>query len=302
MSLPIGEIAALLTACCWTGSSLAFSAAGRRMGSLTLNLVRLVIAFVLITIICLVRRGTFLPFDAPLRTWSWLLTSGFVGYVFGDICLFRAFVLIGPRLSMLIMALAPPMAALLGFFLLNERISSLGVLGMIVTTLGVVWVVRERPESKNSDSETTDKDSLKQGILLALGGAAGQAGGIVLSKVGMGNFDPIASGQIRVLAGILGFSAIFTMIGWWKNVQGGVRDTQAMKYASMGAFMGPVCGVSLSLFAVQHTETGIAATIMSTSPVLIIPILILSGQERVSARAGIGAIIAVIGVAMLCIR
>lgn len=302
MSLPIGEIAALLTACCWTGSSLAFSAAGRRMGSLTLNLVRLVIAFALITIICFVRRGTLLPFDIPLRNWGWLLASGFVGYVIGDICLFRAFVLIGPRLSMLIMALAPPLTAVLGFFLLNERISTLGVVGMIVTTLGVVWVVRERPESKSSNEETTSADSLKQGVLLGLGGAAGQAGGIVLSKEGMGNFDAIASGQIRVIAGIVGFSLIFTLIGWWKNVLGGVQDATAMKFASLGAFIGPVCGVSLSLFAVQHTETGIAATIMSTSPVLIIPILILSGQERVSARAGFGTIIAVIGVAMLCIR
>lgn len=272
------------------------------MGSLTLNLVRLVIAFLLITIICFVRRGTLFPFDASLRTWGWLIASGFVGYVFGDICLFRAFVLIGPRLSMLIMALAPPMTALLGFFLLNERISSLGLIGMIITTLGVVWVVRERPESKSSNAETMDKDSLKQGVLLGLGGAVGQAGGIVLSKVGMGDFDPIASGQIRILAGIFGFSAVFSAIGWWKNVPAAIADKTAMKYASMGAFIGPLCGVSLSLFAVQHTETGIAATIMSTTPVLIIPILILSGQERVSARAGMGALVAVIGVAMLCIR
>lgn len=302
MSLPIGEIAALATAACWTVSSLAFSAAGRRMGSLTLNLVRLVIAFFLITGICFVRRGMLLPFDAPLRTWAWLLSSGLVGYVLGDICLFRAFVLIGPRLSMLIMALAPPMAAVLGFFLLDERISQLGVIGMILTTAGVVWVVRERPESNASAAGPAKDESLTRGILLGLGGAVGQAGGIVLSKVGMGKFDPIASGQIRIIAGIFGFSLVFSIIRWWKNVPAAISDKTAMKYASIGAFIGPVCGVSLSLLAVQHTETGIASTIMSTSPVLIIPILILSGQERVSARAGIGAMIAVFGVAMLCIR
>lgn len=272
------------------------------MGSLTLNLVRLVIAFIFITIICFVRRGTLLPFDAPLPMWGWLFASGIVGYLFGDICLFRAFVLIGPRLSMLIMALAPPMAAILGFFLLNERISLLGVAGMIVTTIGVLWVVRERPDTNASNVEAISKDTMTQGILLGLGGAVGQAGGIVLSKMGMGNFDPIAAGQIRILAGIIGFSAVFSVIGWWKNVPAAIADKTAMKYASMGAFIGPLCGVSLSLFAVQHTETGIAATIMSTTPVIIIPVLIISGQERVSARAGLGALIAVIGVAMLCIR
>lgn len=280
---------------------MAFSAAGRRMGSLSLNLVRLVIAFSIITLYCGVRRGMLLPFDAPPRTWLWLLASGFVGYVLGDLCLFRAFVLIGPRLSMLIMALAPPIAAMGGFFLLNERISPLGILGMIITISGVAWVVRERPDSTVGASDVSGRN-LKQGILLGFGGALGQALGMILSKIGMGNYDPVASGQIRVMAGILGFSTLFTAVGWWRKTQEGIRDKTAVGYATLGALMGPVLGVSLSLVAVQHTETGIAATIMSTSPVLIIPIVILSGQERVSARAGIGAIFAVAGVALLCIR
>jgi drug/metabolite transporter (DMT)-like permease len=272
------------------------------MGALSLNLVRLVIAFLLVTAVCAVRRGTVLPFDAPLQTWSWLFLSGLVGYVFGDICLFRAFVLIGPRLSMLLMALAPPMAAVMGFFLLNERISQLGIIGMLLTIVGVAWVVRERPEQNAAQHTPANGESLRQGILLGFGGAVGQAAGIVTSKIGMGDFDPIASGQIRIIAGIFGFSAIFTAIGWWKNLGNALRDTTALKFASIGAFAGPFIGVSLSLVAVQLTETGIAATIMSTTPVIIIPVLVLSGQERVTARAGIGALIAVVGVAMLCIR
>ncbi|HRI69109.1 MAG TPA: DMT family transporter, partial [Polyangium sp.] len=278
MSLPLGELAALATACCWTASSLAFSAAGRRMGSLSLNLVRLVLAFMLLSIYGWVRRGVPLPIDAPLQTWLWLIASGLVGYLFGDICLFRAFVLIGPRLSMLLMALAPPMAAVFGFFLLNERLSSLGIAGMIVTVGGIVWVVLERPESTEGNQSTSAKKIPIQGILLGLGGALGQAGGMILSKIGMGEYDVVASGQIRVLAGILGFSGIFTAIGWWGKTRDAIRDKTALGYASIGAFMGPFLGVSLSLVAIRYTETGIAATLMSTTPVLIIPIVILTGQ------------------------
>ena len=320
MPIPLGELAAVGTACCWTVSSLAFSAAGRRMGSLSLNLVRLVIAFLLVTTYCTIRRGTPLPLDASPRTWFWLLTSGLVGYVLGDLCLFRAFVLIGPRLSMLIMALAPPITAVLGFFLLNERISSLGIIGMAITIAGVAWVVRERPVSTfgasgglrppapqtpdptNSAAASISKRDLQQGILLGLGGAFGQALGLVLSKIGMGNYDPVASGQIRIIAGMLGFSAIFTAVGWWRKTREGIRDKTAVGYATLGALVGPVLGVSLSLVAVQLTETGVAATIMSTTPVLIIPVVILSGQERVSTRAGIGAVLAVAGVALLWVR
>jgi len=302
MPLPLGELAAVGTACCWTVSSLAFSAAGRRMGSLSLNLVRLVIAFLLVTIYCGVRRGMLLPLDAPPRTWFWLLASGFIGYVLGDLCLFRAFVLIGARLSMLIMALAPPITAVLGFFLLNERISPLGIAGMVITIAGVTWVVRERPDPTASNSTPLASRDLRQGILLGFGGAIGQALGMILSKIGMGNYDPVASGQIRVIAGILGFSILFTAVGWWGKTREGIRDKTAVGYASLGALAGPVMGVSLSLVAVQLTETGVAATIMSTTPVLIIPVVILSGHERVSMRAGLGALLAVAGVALLWVR
>ena len=272
------------------------------MGSLSLNLIRLVIALAFLTVYGSVRRGMPLPLDAPLPTWAWLFASGLIGYVFGDICLFRAFVVIGPRMSMLLMALAPPMTAILGFFLLDERLSPLGIAGMVVTVCGIVWVVLERPESTDANQSSSTNKIPLQGILLGLGGALGQAIGVILSKIGMGQYDPVASGQIRILAGALGFSFIFTSIGWWGKTRDALRDKKALGYASIGAFMGPVLGVTLSLVAIRYTETGIAATIMSITPILIIPIVILTGQERVSLRAGFGALVAIAGIAMLCLR
>jgi drug/metabolite transporter (DMT)-like permease len=72
-----------------------------------------------------------------------------------------------------------------------------------------------------------------------------------------------------------------------------------MTFTSIGAIFGPFLGVSFSLLAVQQTATGIASTIMSIVPVLIIPPAVLVLHERVSARALIGAIAAVAGVALL---
>lgn len=299
MSIPLGELAALGTAACWTMSSLAFSAAGRRLGSLSLNLVRLVIAFAYITLYCGLARGHFLPFDAEPRAWAWLFASGLVGFVVGDLCLFRALVLIGPRLSMLVMALSPPMTTLLGLAFLNERISALGLAGMGVTTAGVAWVVSERKEGEASASRSPD---FMKGVLLALGGAAGQAGGLILSKIGMRSYDPFAATQIRIFAGIVGFSIIFTAVGWWAKTARGLSDRRGVSFAALGAFAGPFVGVSLSLLAIQHTETGVAATIMSTVPVLIIPVVVFLHKERVSARAALGAAVAVGGVAMLWLR
>src|SRR5262245_41352462 len=132
MAMLRGEIAALGAAVCWTCSSLAFATAVRRMGSLSLNLIRLVLAFFYLTVFCWLRRGLPLPSDATPATAAWLALSGFIGFVLGDLCLFRAFVLIGPRISMVIMTLVPPIAALLGWIWLGERLGPWEVFGMVV--------------------------------------------------------------------------------------------------------------------------------------------------------------------------
>jgi drug/metabolite transporter (DMT)-like permease len=77
------------------------------------------------------------------------------------------------------------------------------------------------------------------------------------------------------------------------------RDPVA-RWATLGAtLLGPVTGIWLSLVAVRHTETGIAATLMATTPILILPLLAVVEKERVSARAIVGTVISVIGVALL---
>ncbi len=302
MNIPVGEVAALGTAVCWTISSLAFSEAGRRIGSLSLNLVRLLFAFLFITLYCGVVRGHFLPLDATPAAWFWLFVSGLVGFVFGDLCLFRAFLLIGPRTSMLMMALGPPISAVLSWVFLGERLGFFGIAGMLVTMAGVAWVVSERSSGPEKGEKVRSSRDYGRGLLLALGGAFGQAGGLVLSKMGMKNYDPFASTQIRILAGIFGFVVILTLSRWWGEFAKGARDKKALGYAAAGALAGPFVGVSLSLLAIQRTQIGVAATIMSMTPVLIIPVVILVKKERVSLRAAVGAVVAVFGVSMLWLR
>jgi drug/metabolite transporter (DMT)-like permease len=292
----VGEMAALGAAACWTVTALVFEAAGRRVGSLSVNLIRLVIAFGFLAIYGAVARGQPLPVDATPRAWSWLLLSGLIGFVFGDLCLFRALVVLGSRLALLVMALVPPLSALLGFVVLDERLEAVDLAGMALTVAGVAWVVLERPVAEASAHTRRERVI---GVLLAFGGAVGQAGGLVCSKLGIEAMDPFAATQIRVLAGIAGFALIFVFIGWWPKVVAACRNLPALGFMSVGAGFGPFLGVSLSLIAVSRTSTGVAATIMALTPVLIIPVVVLLGRERVSPRAAVGALLAVAGSGLL---
>ena len=295
-----GEIAGLLTAVFWTVTSLAFESAGKKVGSLSVNLIRLVMAFFFIGIYSWIARGFFFPTDATLYQWKWLALSGIIGFVIGDLLLFQAFVVIGARISMLMMALAPPFAALIGWLLLGEVLSPMSWLGMAVTMCGIVIVIlkREKIEENGKVVKKIKSGYPVTGILLALGGALGQAAGLVISKKGMGEYDAFSASQIRVLTGIAGFTILFFFMKRWGKVWVALKHRPAMNRITLGAFFGPFLGVSFSLLAVQNTQAGIAATLMAISPVLIIAPAIILFKEKVNWKEILGAVITVAGIAM----
>lgn len=295
-----GEIAGVLTAVFWTITALAFESAGKKVGSLAVNLIRLVIAFFLIGAYSWVVRGFFFPTDASVYAWKWLALSGLIGFVIGDLLLFESYLFIGARVAMLLMALAPPFAAFIGWLMLGEVLTPMNWLGMAITMTGIVIVILKREKSEENGAVVKKFKSSYSipGLLLATGGALGQAAGLVISKKGMGEYDAFSATQIRVLTGIVGFSVLFFFMKRWPRVWSALRNGSAMQRISLGAFFGPFLGVSFSLLAVQHTQTGIAATLMAIVPVLIIGPSILLFNEKVNWKEILGAIITVGGVAL----
>lgn len=298
-TLHVGELAALTTAVCWATSSIAFTRAGRRIGALSLNLLRLGLACIFAITLSTVRLGAPLPQGATPEQWMWLSLSGLVGFVLGDLCLFRAFVALGPRLSLLLMATAPPMTAVLGWLFLGERLTAVDLAGMGLTLAGIAWVLLAQPAPAGPIGQEPRAMSMGTGVLLGLGGALGQAGGLVLSKHGMADYDAFAATQIRIFAGIVGFAAIYTAVGWWPRFFAALRDRPAVRLAAFGATLGPFLGVSFSLLAVQNTEAGVAASIMATTPILIIPLSAWLDREKIRWPDLAGAVLAIAGVALL---
>ncbi|MCM0648553.1 DMT family transporter [Clostridium swellfunianum] len=293
----VGELAAFATAVCWTATPIAFEAAGKRIGSLTVNFIRLLIAFVLIGIFTFVTRGMFLPMDATSTNWTWLTVSGIIGFVIGDLFLFEAYVRIGARISLLIMAAVPPITAMAGFLMLGETLTLMDMLGMFITVGGIALVILVKG---NQDKKVKLSHPLK-GIIYAFIGALGQSFGTVYSKFGMGEYNAFAATQIRIIAAIVGFTIVVTVRKHWRQICIGLKDFTAMRHIVIGSVFGPFIGVSLSLLAVQHTTTGVASTITSISRILIIPISIFIFKEKISSKEVLGALITIVGVSFLFI-
>ena len=294
-----GEIAALLTAVCWTFTSVVFTKAAKQVGSFTVNHIRLWMALVFQAVLHIILFGTLFPFDIEGWRLFYLGISGVIGFVVGDSLLLEAFVLIGARLSMLMMLLSPVFGAFLAWVVLGEVLAVQEIIGILVTISGIAWVVSE----KNKGLDAVKKERPRGyvlGIVLGIGGAVGQAVGLLFSRIGLeGGYSAITANHVRVTFSVLVIGVITLVQGKMQRDIAKMKNKKALLEITGGTLTGPVFGVILSLVAIAYTHIGVASTLMSLSPVLLIPVSHIMFKERVTLRSVMGTIIALIGVVFL---
>jgi len=295
----LGEISALLTACFWSGSSIAFAEATRRVSPFQVNIVRLLLAACYLGLVV-----TLAGIDLHLSTSQciYLGLSGIIGFSLGDTFLFLAFQRIGARMTMLVMSLAPAVAAGLAYIILGENLSALGVAGILLTILGICVVILERKEFDDDSAKVTISPVA---ILLALLAAIGQGSGLVCAKMAFreGHVNGFAATLVRIIASLIVLVPFTVIAGKLKEPVTTFRsDTKAFYYTVLGSIFGPFLGVVGSLIAIQYTKIGIAATLMATTPLLMLPLVHLIHKEHIGWQAYVGAFIAVAGVAVLFLR
>lgn len=297
----IGESAAILTSCLWTGSSLLFTSAGRKIGAFSVNAYRTTITILLLMCTHAVFLGAILP-AASGAQWFWLGLSGVVGLGIGDFGLFAAYVTIGPRRSVLMQASSPIFASIGAYLMFGETFSLLSTLGVAVTLTGIVVVLLEREEM--SEEKLAVEKRRGWGLFFALISAMGQGFGVVLSKKGMyvgvsEAMNPVSAALMRMLLAGLFVWICALFAGKMSEVHKAARNREGIKYTAAGALVGPFLGMTLSMVAIANAQAGIAQTLMSLMPVFIIPVMWIIYGEKTNLRGILGAGVAVIGVAVL---
>jgi drug/metabolite transporter (DMT)-like permease len=292
-----GELAALATAVFWTFTALAFEAATRKVGTYAVNIIRLAIAFIFLSALNYYRLGEMFPTGFSQSSWLWLGLSGLIGFILGDLFLFASYPIITSKIAMLIMTTVPIYTSLISWIWLGESLSGRDILAIFLVVSGISLAIISRGEGKKVFQVALPA----KGLLFAFLGAFGQAVGLVISKVGMGEQDAFASTQIRIIAGFVGLIVVLSFMKRWKNVGVALKSGVAMRNISIGSFFGPFLGVSFSLLAVQLTKTGIASTLMSIVPVLIIVPSYFVFKQKIRMVEVIGAVVSIIGVSLFFI-
>ena len=302
----LGELISIGVAFSWTATALLSEFGSKRMGNLTLNVMRMGIALVFSAILFWVMTGSPLPAKASTEAYGWMMLSGIVGYVIGDFCLFQCYIIIGSKFGQLFMTLAPITAAIMAWFTLGQSIRPTAIIAMAVTLVGIAISVLGR-------GDTHHKVTLKlplNGVLFAIGAAVCQGVGLVLSKIGMDHYEasmttpsapwmlPFFANFFRCVAGIIGFLILMRFKEGYKSLRKNVTDRTSMTVATLTTIFGPFVGVGCSLLAVQYTGAGIASTLMALTPIIIILPAYWIFKQPISLKSVIGAIISVVGVSL----
>lgn len=292
-----GEIAALITALLWSGTSIAFAEASMHVGPIYVNVTRMFFALTFLTLtILFAGLSIYLSFSQII----FLAISGFIGLVIGDTYLFKAYRLIGARISMLVMSLAPAIAAIAAYLFLGEVLSTLGIIGILVTLTGIAIVVLQRRETPNVNYAVD-----YSGLFYAFIGAAGQAIGLVFAKLAFntGEINGFVAAFIRILSALI---LLFPLVKMTKRysqpVKKFIENKKGLLFTLTGSVIGPFLGITFSMISISHAKVGIASTLMATVPIIMLLMVRFYYKEKLSWASILGAFIAVGGIALLFLR
>lgn len=304
-----GIVLALITTFCWSLGIFPFTEASRRIGAATVNQYRLLLAWLLISLILFFVNSISVThlFSNPQKYhYVFLGLSGIIGFTIGDYCSFRSFTLLGPKLGSLYTTFAPGAALSIGYFVLGEEINLIGIIGVAITIGGVIWLTLSKKDKAAAHHAGFKRD--KTGIAFGVIGALCQGVGLVLSKYGMDYYSEKLPTMHAVWIRLLfAFSAAFVISIFTKkliqNSKPILNNTNnALPYMALGTLLGPIAGVSCSLLTIQKLEVGVAQTIFALLPIVVLPVNLLIYKEKITIQSVFACLTAIFGVMILIWR
>ncbi|PID80100.1 hypothetical protein CSA17_05230 [bacterium DOLJORAL78_65_58] len=302
-----GEIMALLAATIFAWISILFTTAGQRLGVTLVNMLRLPGAVICLGLSHLALTGHIYPQGVPFSDQLWIGISGIVGLAIGDSALFRAFITIGPRRSMTMMALAPIFTVSIAWGALGEELGPWTLVGIAMVIAGVIVATRGRESGGHfANLETA---VLTRGLLLALVASVGQGLGSVFAKMGMTGtsaasvgVDPLGATLIRLVWAAGAYGLVVLPRQNLRTFFLPLRDRVGAAAIGVAILMGPFISVWISLVAIKNTEAGIAQVLLGTMPLLVILPSWLVYKDRPTPKMLVGVIMAVAGSGLIFLR
>lgn len=308
-----GEIAALSAALLWALASILFAGVGRHIRAINLNLIKGLLACTMM-LIALSCGSVFHITGLELSTlksisshgFFLLIISGIIGIGAGDTAYFACLRRIGPQNGLMIESTAPIIASLMALLFFQEILTSYAWIGIVLTTAGVILVVRWSQSSYGFSANLS-------GVVFGLVAAFCQATGIVLSRQALlqEQVEPLASALIRLSAALLLILLWFALrqafsYGAVSRQSLGQTAGQLIKNKLIlrviaAIIMGTFLGIWLMQTSVKYTSAGITQTLLASSPLFGMLIARIRGQKQIGL-VWVGLFLGFSGIGLLFIH
>ncbi len=296
---------AVSTAIAWGISPMFMASVGRRIGSWHTNLLRVLIAAVVLLALVLpgywlLRGSVIVP---RLNQCMWLAISGTVGMVIGDACYYEALVLLGPRRAVKLNTLAPVVGLAAGTFWQHEKLDRRALIGAGLVIAAVMYAALANSDPEEGETREPGKMSAAgllcgviSAICIGLGSVLGRQAYRVPSDAPL---DAVAATVVRV-----GFAAIvlwtFALVrGHATRTITFLNDGAVRQRLAWGTLLGPIVGMLGFVGALKFAPAGLVSTIISTSPLVILPVVAVKYGVRIRPAVVCALIVAVAGVGMM---
>lgn len=293
------DLFALAAAACWAFGSMLSVTPARHMGAFAFTRWRMLMVAIMLWLVTFSYSGVQ---AITLTQFSLIALSGFIGIFIGDAALFSAMNRLGPRRSGILFSTNALFSVVLGFIVFDERMSLQTTLGAFLTISGVmIAIMYGRRKTEDHLWESNDGHA---GIAIALGllAALCQSVGILIAKPVMAaNFDPVLASAIRVSVACCGYFLLL-----WSGVRI-MRPKQAitlriLAQTALSGLFGMALGMTFLLLALRFGDVGMVAILSSVTPILVLPLLWIFLRRPPARGAWLGAVISVIGTALILTR
>ena len=292
----LGEVAGISAAAMWAGSSLMYSRA--RVDAWNLNMLKNLVASCALGIQLAILVAWFeFKWSTDFMAYIWLAASAVIGILIGDTFYFRSLQILGARLALILTTIAPIFGALLGWAILGEKTSWLGYGGILLTIAAIAWVISER--GAEQERPQIYPGEFVPGLVCGIIAALCQAIGMVASKAGLENCEPLQGSFIRILAALLCSITLSILVGKARQAVSSLADFNNVRLIVPAGLMGAWLGIWFSLIAAKYTNVAVSTTLLSTSPIFSLPLAAIFSGQRFSWRAIVGTLLTVAGVSLV---
>jgi drug/metabolite transporter (DMT)-like permease len=292
-------------------STFPFTDAARKWGPVAINHFRLLVSFITLSVVVMIldKKSPITLFTAPSATeYFYLCTSGIIGLVVGDYFGFHCLAILGEKKYSILNSIAPGAALVFGFFLVGESLDFIGILGMAISIGGIIWFIQASDTSKIEEHIVHEYGKVSKGVLFGVLSGICQGLHMTLSKKALTGetalISPVHATWIRVLGATAGYFVFTFATGKLKeNVINPIReDKSTIMKATLASIFGLVLSIVLVMWSISLCKVAIAQTILSLTPIVIMPVAYFLYKEKMTVQTFFAGIVSIFGVYVLIWR